>query len=80
MKGFVEAQKLGTYATPEVRTLFEDWVKEMEQAVLDFVGEAATTDPEEVAQHFKLSKESAIFFLSKLAREGKVKIGAVSAA
>ena len=63
MEGFVEARKLGTYATPEVRTLFEDWVKGMEQAVLDFVGEAATTDPEEVAQHLKLSKESAIFFL-----------------
>ncbi len=80
MEGFVEARKLGTYATAEVRTLFEDWVKGVEQAVLDLVKEAATTHPEEVAQHFDFSEESAIFFLSKLAREGKIRISAVSVA
>jgi hypothetical protein len=79
IEGFVEARKLGTYATPEVRTLFEDWTKEMEQIVLDFVREAATPDPEEIARHLNLSKESALFFISKLAREGKVKVGSVSA-
>lgn len=80
MEGFVEARKLGAFATPELRTLFEEWIKETDKAVLDFVGQATNTDPEKVAQHLKLSKESAIFFLGKLAQEGKVKIGAVSLA
>jgi hypothetical protein len=52
----------------------------MEQMVLDFVSKAATTDSEEIARHLNLSKESALFFISKLAREGKVEIGLVSAA
>ncbi len=30
MEGIGEAQKLAAYATPEMRTLFEEWVKGME--------------------------------------------------
>lgn len=30
LEGIGETQKLAAYATPEMRTLFEEWVKEME--------------------------------------------------
>lgn len=78
MEGFVEARKSATYATPEVRTLFEAWREGVEQAILDFIRKAATTDPEEIARQLNLSKEGTLFFIGKLAREGKIKMGLVS--
>jgi hypothetical protein len=77
MEGFVEARKLGAYATPEVRALFEEWIKGIEQMVLDFIRKTATTDAEEISRQLNLSKESALFFIGKLAREGKIEIGSV---
>jgi hypothetical protein len=74
MESFVEARKSATYPTPEVRTLFEEWTKGVEQAMLDFIRKAATTDPEEIARQLNLSKEGTLFFISKLAREGKIKM------
>jgi len=80
MEGFGEAQKLTAYATPEVRTLFEDWVRRAEEEVLGFVKEGAATNPEEIAVHLKISTDSAIFLVNKLAREGKLRIAAIEVA
>jgi len=79
MSGMTQTSELAAYATPEVRALFEDWVQEVESAVLAFVQQQATTNPADIAAHLKISESSAIFFISKLAREGKLKIGGVEA-
>jgi hypothetical protein len=39
-------------------------------------GRSECVDPDEVAKHFRLERGSAIFILSKLAREGKINIQA----
>lgn len=77
MAGMKQSSELAAYATPEVRALFEDWAREVEEAVLAFVREQGTTDPQAIAEHLKISAESAIFFVGRLAREGKLKIGTV---
>jgi hypothetical protein len=77
MAGMKQVSQLAAYATPEVRALFEDWVREVEETVLAFVQEQGTTDPQAIAEHLKISAESAVFFVSRLAREGKLKISSV---
>jgi hypothetical protein len=64
--------ELASYATPELRGLFHDWLGEIELRVIDFVSRRNRVDPQELAAHFKLTTESIIFILGKLAREGKV--------
>lgn len=64
--------ELATYSTPELRGLFSDWVQAIEGEIIDFLRNRAQVDPAEVAEHFRLTQESAIFVLGKMAREGKI--------
>lgn len=64
--------ELASYATPELRGLFNDWIGEIEVRVIAFVNRHQQADPKELADHFKLTTESIIFVLGKLAREGKI--------
>jgi len=68
--------ELATYSTPELRGLFNDWLGEIEQEVLEFLENRNEVDPNEVAEHFRLERESVIFILGKLAREGKINMQA----
>ncbi len=64
--------ELGAYATPELKTLFNDWLIEIERLITAFVREHRRVDSEAVAHHFKLGRDSVIFIISKLVREGKI--------
>ncbi len=68
--------ELATYSTPEIRELFNDWMGEIEREILEFLKDRDTVDPDEAAAHFRLRRESIIFILGKLAREGKIKMQA----
>ncbi len=68
--------ELATYSTPELRGLFNDWLGEIEREIMEFLTDRNRVVPDEVAEHFRLQRESAIFILSKLAREGKINIQA----
>jgi hypothetical protein len=67
-----QSYELATYSTPELRGLFNDWVFAIESEIIDFLKGRGKVDPAEVAEHFRLSKASAIFILGKMAREGKI--------
>ncbi|MCP8314355.1 MAG: hypothetical protein H3Z53_08320 [archaeon] len=54
--------------------LYGDWVKKMDEEILKLIKESKITNPIEVAQKLNLSEKGAIFFITKLAREGKLKI------
>ena len=71
-----KAAEMATYATPELRALFEEWLGQIEAEIIEFLGKGEAVTPEAVAEHFKLSKESAVFLISKMARAGKIKISA----
>lgn len=68
--------ELDSYATHELRGLFNDWLIEIELQLIEFVDRRKHADPEDLARYFKLTTESVIFILAKLTREGKIKIQA----
>lgn len=63
---------LASYATSELRSLFNDWLSEIERLITEFVRDRKRVDPGEVARHFKLRHDSVIFILGKLTREGRI--------
>ena len=71
--------ELATYSTPELRGLFNDWLREIEHEVLEFLKDRDKVDPDEVSQLLRLKRESVIFILSKLARERKINMQASGA-
>jgi len=67
---------LAVYATPEVRGLFEEWAAQIEEEILRFIRESKNTDAEQIAARFKLSKDSARYFLNRLSGKGKISLKA----
>ena len=72
--------ELASYATPELRGMFHDWLGEIELRVMDFVSRRKRVDPQELATHFTLTTESILFILGKLAREEKITMEATGRA
>jgi ABC-type sulfate transport system substrate-binding protein len=76
--GAQKTDELAKYATSELRALFEDWLIQLEEEIIALAEKREMTKPEEVAEAFKISKESAIFILDKLVQKGKIKISGIS--
>ena len=79
MKDAMKTDDLATYATPELRALFEDWLIQLEEEIIAFAKNREKIKPEDVADAFKISRDSAIFVLSKLAQKQKINIDGISA-
>jgi len=73
----IEVGRLAGFASPELRGLFEEWVKALEGEVIEFLKEKGRSAPEDLAAKLKLSEESIFFLIGKLVREGKLKITGV---
>ncbi len=76
MAAMEKSNDLATYATPEVRALFEEWAEQIENEILDYIKANNNADPEKLAEKFKLSKDSVNFFITKLSQKGKININA----
>jgi hypothetical protein len=76
MSKMEKSSDLAAYATPEVRALFEEWAEQIENEILDFIRANNNPAPDKIAEHFKLSKNSVNFFLTKLSQKGKINIKA----
>lgn len=72
-----KAAEMGSYATPEVRALFEDWVGEVEKEIIDFIAQSGQSNPGAIAEKLRISEDSAIFFVSRLAQQKKIKISVI---
>ncbi len=72
-------KELADSAAPELKELFEEWVKSMETSVLEFVKGKKRVNPQDIADHLNISLESSIFLINKLTRQGKLKIGSIEA-
>ncbi|MFQ6070208.1 MAG: hypothetical protein ACE5LC_06760 [Candidatus Aminicenantales bacterium] len=79
MEQFGKSQELAAFATPELREIFDAWVKEKEAAILEFVRREKRVNLLDLAAHFNISLESAVYIISRLALEGKLKLGTVEA-
>jgi predicted HTH transcriptional regulator len=74
MSNLSKSRDIATYATPEVRQLFEEWVAQVDDEILDIIKSEKDISPEKIAEKLKISKESALYFLTRLAQKGKVSI------
>lgn len=74
MSTISQSSDIATFATPEVRQMFEEWVQQVDEEILGLVKENNLITPEQVAEKLKISKNSAIYFLSRLAQKGKISI------
>ena len=74
-----KAAEMAAYATPEVRTLFEEWARSVEAEVLATLQARGPLDLASLASALKIGPESALQFLGRLVREGKATIGGIQA-
>jgi len=72
-----ETSTMAAYATPEVRGLFEEWAKAVEEEILAFLKEKGKATPADISAKLNISEESALFFIGKMAREGKIALGEI---
>ena len=68
-----EYAELESLADPEIRTLFIDWMEELEQEILVEYKKHEMTGPEDLAERFKISRQGADFLLKKMRQEKKIK-------
>jgi hypothetical protein len=68
------------YGPPEVRKLFEDWARHVEDEALAALKARGPLDLATLAAALGVSPEAALHFLGKLVREGKAAIGSIGAA
>ena len=71
-KPWTRAARSTVFATPEIRTLFEEWARQMDEELLGLLDEGEPSDLDQLAARLKISKESLIFFLARLARKGEI--------
>jgi len=76
MSSISASSEMASFATPEVRSLFNDWAEQIEAEMLQYIQEKQTADPAELAAHFKISQPSASFFLNRLVQKGKIHLKA----
>lgn len=69
-----QSSDIATFATPEIRNLFEEWVRQIEEEIEQYIEKNASCEPGILASHFKISKESVLYILSRLAQKGKISI------
>ena len=72
MSSLHRSHRVAALATPEVQGLFEDWVEQIGKEILAYLKDKEAIEVEDVASHFKISKESAYYFLTRLAQKEKI--------
>ncbi len=77
MTSVSKSAEMAAYATPEVRTLFEEWAQSVEAEVLTVLKTRGRVDLAELASALKISPDGALFFLGRLVREGKATISGI---
>lgn len=63
---------LEALAPTAIRTLFEDWMTQLEKEVLTFVKGKRDVSPEVLAKEFNISLESGKYLVKRLKEEGKI--------
>ncbi len=74
MSSIQQSHRIATLATAEVQGLFEDWVEQIEQEMLEYLKDKDSVGIKDLAKNFKISKDSAYYFLTRLAQKDKIKL------
>ncbi len=70
----VEIGRLAGFASPELRGLFDEWLKALEDEIINILKEKGNCPPADLAGQLKLTEESVLFLIGRLVKEGRVKI------
>ena len=72
-----ETQTMSSYAapdaTPEISGLFEEWLRTVEDEILEILNKEKALKPSGIAVKLKISEKSVNFFIDKMKKEGKLK-------
>ncbi len=68
-----KASEMSFYATPEIRSMFEEWLESVEDEIFDYIRIEGEINLQKIAGRFKISESAAQFFLNHLAASGKIK-------
>jgi predicted HTH transcriptional regulator len=71
-----KSSDLAAYATPELHTLFEEWLNQINEEITKAITDNENITPEELSAKFNLSLESIHYILGKLAQKGDISIQA----
>lgn len=72
-----ETANIASFATPEMRGLFEEWARSPEEEIITFVKEKGKANPSDIAAKLKISEESIFFLIGKLVSERKLIISEI---
>ena len=61
-------------ATPEIIGLFEEWLRTVEEEILEILNKEKSLNPSGIAAKLKISEKSVNFFIDKMKKEGKLKM------
>ena len=67
-----QSEQLQAVTVPEVLSLFEDWMEELEREVLALVQKQGAAEPAQLADDLGLSRSGVTFIMTKLRNEGKL--------
>ncbi len=74
MGAVVTSAQMAGYATPEVRALFDEWASELANEILQGIQGKGQVEPENIARQFKISEDAALYFITRLIRDKKVRV------
>lgn len=74
LESIVSTGQLATSATPEMHSLFSQWVAMIGGELLRIAGDDGTIDPAAVADQIGITTETALSLALTLHRQGKIKI------
>lgn len=72
MTGIKETADTARFATAELRGLFDEWCRQIEKEILDFIKEKGSINTKELSDKFSLSDESIKFLLTRMANSGLI--------
>ena len=67
-----EHAELESLANPEIRTLFIDWMEELEHEILDYRKLKDELNTDDLTKRFGISLQGSEFILKKMKQEGKL--------
>ena len=72
-EGQVTSSSVTPDVTAEVNGLFEEWLRTVEDEILEVWTQEKSLKPSGIAAKLKLSEKSVNFFMDKMRKEGKLK-------
>jgi len=72
MSSVKKTASMAAFATPELQTLFGEWLEDKEKDVLKTIAKTGNHDLANVAKALKLTTESTAYLLARLATEEKL--------